>query len=137
MLQVHALWQPVSGRFKNYIHKPKANGYRSLHDVVTASDGLPMEIQVRCLSRPLQLARAVQACHCCRRSSWGGDFAFSSQVQQRSSASPGSGLAVETLSSCLSDTACASADTLRQNALHQRVRRGCPLALQGGQLAHQ
>lgn len=46
-MQVHALWQPISGRFKNYIHQPKRNGYRSLHDVVTASDGLPMEIQAR------------------------------------------------------------------------------------------
>ena len=45
-VQVHGLWTPVEGRFKNYIRNPKANGYRSLHTVITASDGQPMEIQV-------------------------------------------------------------------------------------------
>ncbi len=45
--QVHSLWAPVEGRFKNYIRSPKANGYRSLHTVITASDGQPMEVQIR------------------------------------------------------------------------------------------
>ena len=47
LVQVHSLWEPMEGRFKNYVRSPKANGYRSLHTVITASDGQPMEIQVQ------------------------------------------------------------------------------------------
>ena len=62
-MQVHSLWQPVSGRFKNYIHQPKPNGYRSLHDVVTASDGMPMEIQARpWWHRPSRVTRLELHC---------------------------------------------------------------------------
>lgn len=46
--QVEALWEPVPGRDKDYIRSPKANGYQSLHTVVTAEDGVPMEVQVQC-----------------------------------------------------------------------------------------
>ncbi|OYV45442.1 MAG: GTP pyrophosphokinase, partial [Burkholderiales bacterium 21-58-4] len=44
---VHALWAPVSDEFDDYISRPKANGYRSLHTVVADADGKPFEIQIR------------------------------------------------------------------------------------------
>lgn len=44
---VHQLWSVIESEFDDYIARPKPNGYRSLHTVVTASDGLPLEVQIR------------------------------------------------------------------------------------------
>src|SRR3546814_12862167 len=35
----HSLWTPVSDEFDDYISRPKPNGYRSLHTVVTDGQG--------------------------------------------------------------------------------------------------
>ncbi len=44
---VHNIWTPMPAEFDDYISRPKANGYQSLHTVVTAEDGRPLEVQVR------------------------------------------------------------------------------------------
>ncbi|MFM1987589.1 MAG: hypothetical protein RJA99_546 [Pseudomonadota bacterium] len=44
---VHQIWPPVPREFDDYISRPKPNGYQSLHTVVTAEDGRPLEVQIR------------------------------------------------------------------------------------------
>jgi GTP pyrophosphokinase len=44
---VHSRFAPVTEEFDDYIARPKANGYRSLHTIVRDASGQPIEIQIR------------------------------------------------------------------------------------------
>jgi GTP pyrophosphokinase len=44
---VHQEFEPIVEEFDDYIARPKANGYQSLHTVVRDAAGKPIEIQIR------------------------------------------------------------------------------------------
>ncbi len=47
LAHVHERFAQVEGEFDDYIARPKANGYQSLHTVVRDAAGRPIEIQIR------------------------------------------------------------------------------------------
>ncbi len=44
---IHSLFEPTEKKLKDYILRPKANGYQSLHTVVSGTDHQKIEFQIR------------------------------------------------------------------------------------------
>ena len=71
---IHNIWVPISKEFDDYISRPKPNGYQSLHTVVMADDGRPMEVQIR--TREMhRFAEYGVAAHWRYKESGGSNFA--------------------------------------------------------------
>lgn len=58
---IHNACKPIISRFKDYIARPKANGYRSLHTCIIADGGPTIEVQIRSVTMDRQAERGDAA----------------------------------------------------------------------------
>ncbi|KAL3907328.1 MAG: hypothetical protein SGPRY_010207 [Prymnesium sp.] len=79
--QLKRLWSEVPGRFKDFVTKPKANGYQSMHMNMLLSDGRCIEMQVRSARMHATAEYGVAAHHRYRATQLGGVAEGSERLQ--------------------------------------------------------
>lgn len=79
---IHRFWTPILEEFDDYISRPKPNGYQSLHTIVIAEDGQPLEVQIR-TEEMHNFAEYGVASHWRYKETGGSDFAVQQQYDEK------------------------------------------------------